>query len=175
MKITIVGGGNIGTQFAVHCAEKSHEVTIFTSKLNEFQSQLSIIDDAGTVTHEGTIAKATNNPDSAFVDADMIIVTMPATCMKDIAEVIYQKIDAKSIIGIVPGNGGGECAFKKCIERGNQFFGLERVPAVARLIQKGKMVKSIGYRNELHISAISIAGAVRCSEIIGEIFNAPVR
>ena len=31
MRITIVGGGNIGTQFAVHCAEKGHEVIIYTS------------------------------------------------------------------------------------------------------------------------------------------------
>ena len=31
MRITIVGGGNIGTQFAVHCAEKGHEVIVYTS------------------------------------------------------------------------------------------------------------------------------------------------
>ena len=27
MKITVVGGGNIGTQFAVHIAEKGHDIT----------------------------------------------------------------------------------------------------------------------------------------------------
>lgn len=32
MKVTIVGGGNIGTQFAVHFAEQGHEVRIYTSK-----------------------------------------------------------------------------------------------------------------------------------------------
>ena len=36
MKITIVGGGNIGTQFAVHCAHKGHEVTLFSSKPERF-------------------------------------------------------------------------------------------------------------------------------------------
>ncbi|MBR4376501.1 MAG: NAD(P)-binding domain-containing protein, partial [Spirochaetia bacterium] len=36
MKITIVGGGNIGTQFAIHCAEKGHDVVIFTSKPEKF-------------------------------------------------------------------------------------------------------------------------------------------
>lgn len=29
MKITIVGAGNVGTQFAVHCAEKRHDVIIY--------------------------------------------------------------------------------------------------------------------------------------------------
>lgn len=34
MKITIVGAGNVGTQLAVHCAEKGHRVTIYSSKPN---------------------------------------------------------------------------------------------------------------------------------------------
>ena len=47
MKITIVGGGNIGTQFAVHCAEKNHEVTVYTSKPDIYDGHLSIVDDIG--------------------------------------------------------------------------------------------------------------------------------
>ena len=38
MKITIVGAGNIGTQFAVHCAQKGHEVTIYTSNCEKFKT-----------------------------------------------------------------------------------------------------------------------------------------
>ena len=30
MYITIVGAGNIGTQFAVHCGMKGHDVTFYT-------------------------------------------------------------------------------------------------------------------------------------------------
>ncbi len=44
MKITVVGGGNIGTQFAVHIAEKGHEVTMFTSNPALFRKRLSIVD-----------------------------------------------------------------------------------------------------------------------------------
>lgn len=44
MKITIEGGGNIGTQFAVHFAEKGHEVIMFTSNPGIFSGSLSIID-----------------------------------------------------------------------------------------------------------------------------------
>ena len=43
MKITVIGGGNIGTQFAVHYAEKGHKVTMFTSKPNKFKEHLSIV------------------------------------------------------------------------------------------------------------------------------------
>ena len=32
MNVTIVGAGNVGTQFATHCAEKGNKVTIYSSK-----------------------------------------------------------------------------------------------------------------------------------------------
>jgi len=98
---------------------------------------------------------------------------MPATMMKSIADIFFDHSDNTPMIGVVPGNGGSECAFKKCIERGNVFFGIERVPAIARLIQKGKTVRSTGYRNELHVAAIPKERAGICAELIGSIFDKP--
>lgn len=144
MKITIVGGGNIGTQFAVHCAEKKHDVTVYTSAPDLFSDMLSTVDELGNVTHEGRIACATKDPEKAFAEADYIIITLPSTMMDSIAETIYQYSSKEAVIGVVPGNGGSECAFKRCIERGNAFFEIERVPAIARLVQKGKTVRSTG-------------------------------
>lgn len=175
MRITIVGGGNIGTQFAVHCAEKGHDVIMYTSKPEIFSKHLNIVDDYGKTTHEGDIAFATNDPEQAFRDADFIIVTMPSTMMKSIAETIYAHTGKESIIGVVPGNGGSECAFGKCIERGNVFFGIERVPAIARLVKKGQTVKSTGYRDELHISALPIKNVEKCAELISGIFDMPCK
>ncbi|MCR5060495.1 MAG: NAD/NADP octopine/nopaline dehydrogenase family protein [Saccharofermentans sp.] len=171
MRITIVGGGNIGTQFAVHCAEKQHEVIVYTSCPELFDRHLTIIDDNGISTHEGDIKLATNDPEQAFRNADVIIVTAPATLMKSIAELIYKNSNPNTILGVVPGNGGSECAFRKCIERGNVFFGIERVPAIARLVQKGKTVRSIGYRDELHVAALPKDNALECAEIISSIFG----
>lgn len=171
MKITIVGGGNIGTQFAVHCAEKGHDVTVYTSKPELYDGHLNIVNETGTTTHEGDIKLATADPEIAFKEADFIMVTMPATMMKTVAETIYKHSDAKSMIGVVPGNGGSECAFRKCIERGNIFFGIERVPAIARLVQKGKTVRSTGYRDELHVASLPRKNAEICAELIGGIFN----
>ena len=43
MKVTIYGGGNIGTKFATHFAGVGHEVTIFTSKPEKFKHSLAIV------------------------------------------------------------------------------------------------------------------------------------
>ncbi len=171
MRITIVGGGNIGTQFAVHCAEKGHEVTIYTSTPEVYSGYLNIVDNKGTTTHEAYIKLATSNPDIAFKEAEFIMVTMPATMMKSVADTIYEKSDVSSIIGVVPGNGGSECAFRKCIERGNVFFGIERVPAIARIVKKGETVKSFNYRDELHVAALPKKNAQKCVNLVEDIFD----
>ena len=171
MKITIVGGGNIGTQFAVHCAEKGHDVIVYTSTPDIYDGHLSIVDDKGIITHEGDIKMATSDPSKAFSEAELIMVTMPSTMMKVIADLLYVYANSSTVIGVVPGNGGSECVFRKCIERGNAFFGIERVPAIARLVQKGKTVRSTGYRDELHVAALPKKNASKCATLVEDIFD----
>lgn len=175
MRITVVGGGNIGTQFMVHCAEKGHEVIAYTSCPEQFFNPLEIVNEDGIITHSGNIVLATKDPICAFSEAEMILVTYPATMMDQIAGGVYQYGNPSAFIGVVPGYGGGECAFKDCIERGNVFFALERVPAIARLVEKGKRVKSVGYRNELHIASIPADKAEKCCDIIEGIFDMPCK
>lgn len=173
MKITIVGGGNIGTQFAVHCAEAGHDVKMFTSTPQMFEHHLMIVGENGEITHEGDISLATNDPDTAFREAELIFITMPPTQMEWIAQTITQNIGSAPMIGVVPGNGGWECAFRACIERGCVFFGIERVPAIARLVRKGKTVRSVGYRSELHVASLPASRVGKCCEIIQSVFGIP--
>lgn len=154
MNVTIVGGGNIGTQFAVHCAQKNNKVIIYTSKPDTFSKELSIVNEEGKIIHSGIIDLATSDSKQAFESADLIFVTMPAYCMKDIAEKILPHIKKGVKIGLIPGTGGGECAFRTCIEKGAIIFGLQRVPSVARLVEYGKQVCATGYRDELFLSSI---------------------
>lgn len=82
MNITIVGAGNIGTQFAVHCSEKGHKVTVFGSRPESIAKDIVIINENDEVIHKGVMQKATSNPAEAFENVDLIFVTMPATLMK---------------------------------------------------------------------------------------------
>lgn len=175
MRITVVGGGNIGTQFAVHCAEKGHDVVVYTSTPGIFAGQLQIVNEQGVVTHEARIRCATDSPTVAYEGAELILVTIPANVMKETAELIYTHASSDAVIGVVPGNGGAECAFKKCIERGNVFFAVERVPAIARLKEKGKCVKCTGYREELHIAALPKGNVDECCSLIQGIFDIPCK
>ena len=173
MNITVVGGGNIGTQFAVHSAEKGHTVKMFTSCPDQFSDHLYIVDKSGAVMHEGDIVLATSDPQKAFHDADLIMITMPPTMMIPLAQIIYEHADGNAIIGFVPGNGGFELAFRDCIERGNVFFGIDRVPAIARLTKRGHTVCCSGYKDKLFVAALPSAHTETCAALIESIYDIP--
>ena len=171
MNITIAGAGNIGTQFAVHCAEKNHNVTVYTSKPEKISKDLMIVDENGREIHRGQISNVTGDEGEAFENADIIFVTMPAFCMDAISQKIYPYVHKGLMICLVPGTGGGEFAFKKCIDRGAGLFGMQRVPSVARLIEYGKTVEAVGYRKELYVAALPECEVAGCADILNSIFD----
>lgn len=173
MNITIVGGGNVGTQFAVHCAEKQNRVIMYSSKPERFCKHLSIVDSMGTVIHEGDIWDATSSAERAFADADIIFVTVPAFGMKAVANQVLPYIKKGVKIGLIPGTGAGEHVFGECINKGATIFGLQRVPSVARLVEYGKSVRAVGYRKELHIAALPYCNTESIRKIISDIFDMP--
>lgn len=166
MKITIIGGGNIGTQFAVHYAEAGHEVTMFTSKPDQFQQTLTIVGSNDETIHSAKISQATASPNIAFKDAELIFVTVPSFAMKETAAKILPFVSKGMMIGIIPGNGGGEIAFSQALKKGAILFGLQRVPSVARLVKYGAIVKATGYRNKLFVSALPKKFTSKCAQIV---------
>ena len=171
MNVTIYGGGNIGTQFAVHCAEKGYAVTIYTSKPELFSYDLTIVDENKQVTRQGRVVCVTNDEETAFSQADVIFVTVPAFCMKAAAEKIFGYMKSGVKIGLIPGTGGGECAFKACMNKGAVIFGLQRVPSVARLVEYGKSVCATGYRSNLYVSVLPISVGEEIRAFISNLFN----
>ncbi len=171
MNVTIVGGGNVGTQIAVHAAETGNKVTVYTTRKAEFSKFLRIVDQNGELLHGGEIVCATDDPEIAFAAADIVFVTTPSFLMKTTAEKIYPHVKAGAKIGLVPGGGGGECAFKPHVEKGCTLFGLQRVPSVARLIKYGDTVRAVGYRKALSVAAIPSKETQACAELVRGIFQ----
>ncbi|MDO5305260.1 MAG: NAD/NADP octopine/nopaline dehydrogenase family protein [bacterium] len=171
MKVAIAGGGNIGTQFAVHFAEKGHSVYIHTSKPEKFSRILSIVDYHDNVIHQAKIKKATSSDKEAFQNADLIFVTVPSFAMQNAAKQIIPYAKKGTMIGIIPGNGGGELAFEAALSKGVILFGLQRVPSVARLVEYGKKVRATGYRQKLYVAALPKKSTGKIKNIISKNFD----
>ncbi len=173
MKITVIGAGNIGTQFAVSFAARGYEVAVFASKPEKINKTLSMVDEAGSLIAKAEVNLVTNDVKTAVEGARYIFVTHPAFMLKATAEMLCPYVEKGVRICVVPGTGGAEFFFKKIVENGAELFGLQRVPSVARLMEYGKTVCVTGYRDKLHIAGISSDGISEVAELLSDIFKMP--
>lgn len=171
-RIAIIGGGNIGTQFACVCASKGYRVNVFTSKPEKFENVLEIVDEYEAVT-VSKIALATSDIGEAVRDCQIVFVTHPAFLLKNTAEKLLPHVTRDMNFCVLPGTGGAELAFKDCIRAGATLFGLQRVPSVARLEEYGKKVRCEGIRPELFLASIPNSKAPDLAEFISSLWNRP--
>lgn len=175
MKITIIGGGNIGTLMAAEAAAKGHEVTMFTSRPGDWNKEIQIYNNAEELLRTGFLSGITDSLEEALEAADYVLVTLPAQLFSVFADKMLPLVNKGQKIGIIPGSGGAEFAFRHLIEKGCVLFGLQRVHSIARLRQYGKSVYELGRKPEMHIGAIPASDTADICRVMEEIFDMPCR
>lgn len=172
MNVTVVGGGNIGTQLAVRCSARGHKVTVFTSKVGSFLSEVKEIDATGNVVLNGKVNCVTYDPSVAVKSCDVVFVTTPAFLAKELSAKLLPHVEIGTKIFFIPGSGGMELAFKTALDKGCSLYGLQRVPSVTRLKENG-VVYCEGYRERLYIASLPKSDAQFGSEMLESLFNIP--
>ena len=171
-RITVIGGGNIGTQFACMCASRGAKVTVYTSRPGDFSETIEIIDEEDRIT-EGRIAEATADIGKALDGAQLVIITYPAFKLKEAADKMEPFVKPGLELLMVPGTGGAEYAFQKLLDKGVILNGLTRVPTVARLERYGKRVRCEGLRDELFIASVPSGNAKKAARFMEELWGIP--
>ena len=157
--IAVIGGGNIGTQFACVCASKGYKVNLYSTKPERFGDTIEMIYEKH-ICITGKLHLVSNDLCSVIEDASLIFVTYPAFMFADFARQLSSAIRPGTIIVVLPGTGGAEYAFWDCIKKGAIIIGLQRVPMVARLEEYGKIVRCEGMRDELFYAKIPGTGEI---------------
>lgn len=170
--ITVIGGGNIGTQVACVCASKGYDVTVYSSRPETYDGTLEVVDENDKVT-VGKIKKVTNCLSEAVSEKDFIFVTYPAFKLKELADAMLPYIKKNCVICVMPGTGGAEFAFGSCVHTGAILCGLQRVPSVARLEKYGKRVRCEGLRDQLFLGTIPLKEGNSIASFISSLWNIP--
>ena len=166
MKVSIIGGGNLGTLLAAAFAFRGHEVILQTSKPDCFSKELEGYDKNDNLLFKGKVSCITSDWKQAIEKADIIWVTVPPQLFNETAKNIEPYIQEGQMLGIIPGAGAAEFAFNNIIKKGVRFFGLARVPSIARIKEYGKSSYVLGPAPELLIGSIPADNAKQiCDEI----------
>lgn len=172
--ICVIGGGNIGTQFACKCASQGYNVCLYTAHPLAFSPVLEIVDEHETVT-TGRLNRVTDNMQLALENSDIVFVTYPAFLLEELAEQMLPHLHSGMTIIMIPGTGGAEFAFHRCIEAGAVLCGLQRVPSIARIVQYGKRVRCEGLRRELFLASIPLGCADEFARFLSSLWGIPCR
>lgn len=173
MKITVVGGGNVGTLMAAEFAMKGHDVTVYTSRPETWQLNIAVYDSEDKLQYVGRLNCVTANMKEAIIDAELIFVTYPPFMFAELAKVLQGVISNSQKLIIVPGSGGVEGAFAKIIANGVEIWGLQRVPDIARLKVKGQSVYALGRKATLKLATIPWQKSRVAATVISGLFGIP--
>ncbi len=173
MKITIIGAGNIGTLMAAEMAHKGHVVTVYTSRPERWNRIIEVLDESDYPLMIGKISKVTNDLRVAVDGAELIWIVIPSMMFEEVGRKLESVVKHGQLIGVVPGSGGAEFAFKGCINKGCTLFGLQRVHSISRLKEYGKSVYMLGRKDKLYIGAIPSNKAGEICSLVETLFDMP--
>lgn len=155
MKITIIGGGNIGMCLAGEISRvKGYDVTIFASHPEEFEKRIKIVDDEKKITYMSGEINVSDNLKETILDADMIMCTFPSHLRKNLIRQIEPYIKESAYLGFFPGYGGAELYCDQLLKRGVTLFALQKVPYVARTKERGKVAGLMSKKNKILVAAL---------------------
>ena len=175
MRITVIGGGNIGTLMAAEISCKGHEVTVYTSKPQLWKNRIEVYDGADNLILLSDDIKITSSYKDALSDAEVIFITLPSHLLQRAAEEILPHVSAGQKIGIIPGGGGAEFSFGNIIKRGAELFCFLRVHCIARLKEYGKSVCALGRKKNIEIASIPARNSKEICKTISSFFDLPCK
>lgn len=141
MKVSIIGGGNIGTAMAAIIAQRGHDVIIKTGKPERWSKTIVYTDSENGETFSAQLSLITDKAKEA-AEADVIFITVPSFSLKSIADELKPYLKKKTAVGIIPGTGGAEFILHPLIKEGYTVFGFDRVPCISRVTEYGKKVNA---------------------------------
>lgn len=177
-KIAVLGAGNGGQAVAADLSLAGHRVNIY----NRSSGRLDSIIKSGGIEITGDVIegfaklnKVTNNIKDAIEDVDLIVVVLPTTAHKFIAELCAPHLREDQTIFLNPGHTGGALEFTKTlrdlgVKKKIKICESSSLTFICRLIRPAKV--EVTYRSkDLLFSAFPAKDTSELLDYINEIFQ----
>lgn len=170
-KITVVGGGNVGTLIAGEFCRKGHQVTIYTRDQSKWSDTITVYNKDDDSKYTVKPYKITSDIPSSLYESELIFITLPSVATKEYIEKSEKYIKPGAWICFYPGTGGIEFLSSNLLNKGCVIFGTQRICSVARLKEYGKSVTTAGKRKQIFLGAIPKSYTDRASKLFSELFD----
>lgn len=138
LKIVLYGFGNISHAIVSNLKNKNFKLTVLSST-----AQCSRIIEITNVKNQAKgKALLEIDPKKCLPDADYLIFCVPSNIRKEAINKIKNHINSKTILGALPGVSGFNEEIKEILPSSKAYFSVQRVPFIARVIDKGRLVRS---------------------------------
>lgn len=172
MKICICGGGNLGHVCAGFLANRGHQVSILTTKPEQWNSEIEIVAPDGIFS--GMITLISSNPKEVIPQADIVLVCLPGYAIHDELVKIKPFLSKETIVGSVVSSTGFFFEAFKVLPPDIPLFGFQRVPFISRIIEYGKKAELKGYKETLHVAIENTSEKEPIRADLEELFEKPV-
>ena len=172
MKICICGGGNLGHVCAGFLANRGHQVSILTTRPEQWNSEIEIVAPDGIFT--GKLSQISAKPEEVIPLAEIVLICLPGYAIHHELEAIKPFLSKKAIIGSVVSSTGFFFEVLKVLPSAIPLFGFQRVPFISRIIEYGKKAELKGYKETLHVAIENTLEKEPIREELEELFEKPV-
>lgn len=173
MRIAVLGSGNMGCALSIMFSQE-HDVTLFsnsTDKVPLISKNMQLYTEDTNQYLTGKIINITNSLNDAVSGAEYIFITFPAFMFANLANRLVPLLSCNQHLVFVPGSGGAEWFFKDALTKGCTITGLQRVHAVVRIFDFGKLVKQSGIRDSLKIASLPHTFNVEACKALSFLFS----
>ena len=150
--ICIIGSGNIAhALIAFVGANSKKKINVLSNSLSDKLVHIKGRLD-GKLEIVGNINKISSKPKDVIPGSDLILLTVPAFIRKSVLMKIRPYITKDMFVGAFPGIGGFSEEIESTLQvEGLTYFSSQRVPCIARIIEKGESV-SFFWKDEISIA-----------------------
>lgn len=124
MNITVIGAGNSGLAMAAHLGQAGNNVVLWNRTKSVIYKLIKtrIIYCEGVIKGKVKIDLVTDDMEEAIKNSDIILITVPASSHKEIAELIGRTIKKETLIVLNPGRTFGALEFREAYKKFNNKF-----------------------------------------------------
>ncbi len=175
MRITVIGGGNIGTVLLGELsANPDNQVSLLTTHPEKWQREIEVIYSERNTSVFGKLTEVTSDA-AVTSNAQLIFITVPSNALPSVVNRIVPYVQKGTVLCVMPGSGGCEFVCRPLIEKGCVFSGLQRVHCIARVKEYGKSVYALSRKQEISVAAIPRTQTEQVAEMLEHLLQMPCK